>query len=642
MTPAYLNAYNQIKALENASVPLPLPAPTDAVLVGSIDAQTGAFTWSVPTFQQSINMSTGNSTARPLLQVAGGGELGATGLGEAGDGSGVSGTLGGGGTTGTTGGSGTIEPPTIITVGTVATNCVNLSLLFDVTNVQAIQEQTRVATAGTIGVISGETGSTGNVTISGFPTSGIQGSQIVLNAGLAASATEQTTSVLPAIETFPIGITVNGTLTYIHIAIIRPPVLGVGAFTIPAVPVAIVFSPPQGALAKNSNTFTDKVIFTTSMSTSVSTQTATKTAQAYSPADLAGKVGQLATQLGAVVAGVAAIGATGASSPSLINVISGPPGGGTLSGIETAGGGGSGSMSLGDVLKNYGASWDLVSSLISGLSPTENDSSTSTITSQTNTTVTLSVTMSDTYGSEAGAGPLNGDRFVYLQNVAAMWANVNGDVGISVLGYSGVGAYSGQTLLADLKTLESGGTQTTSGLDAATIKLLLALDPYYVLSQRSTVVSSLGPPLLGPPRFVPMDPPSVNAAGTASTGDVFTRANEQITDTSTTTTNQSVSVTDVKPGWIDVLFGTDNTETTTTVTLTNTVTTDQKTDETITNTVTMYSTGASDSYSIDFYYDNLFQTIVPVPSNSPVLQGVTIVGATGATSATATSVPGPG
>jgi hypothetical protein len=314
MTPAYLNAYNQIKALENASVPLPLPAPTDAVLVGSIDAQTGAFTWSVPTFQQSINMSTGNSTARPLLQGAGGG-LGGTGLGEVGDGSGISGTLGGdgGGTTGTTGGTGTTEAPTIITVGTVATNCVNLSLLFDVTNVQAIQEQTRVATATSVGVISGETGSTGNVTISGFPTSGTQGSQIILNAGLAASATEQTTSVLPAIQTFPIGITVNGTLTYIHIAIIRPPVLGVGAFTIPALPVAIVFSPPQGALAKNSNTFTDKVVFTTSMSTSVSTQTATKTAQAYTPADLAGKVGQLATQLGAVVAGVAAIGATGAS-----------------------------------------------------------------------------------------------------------------------------------------------------------------------------------------------------------------------------------------------------------------------------------------------------------------------------------------
>jgi hypothetical protein len=640
MTPAYLNAYNQIKALENANVPLPLPAPTDAVLVGSINAQTGAFTWSVPTFQQQINMSTGNSTARPLLQVAGGG-LGGTGLGEVGDGSGISGTLGGGGTTGTTGGSGTIEPPTIITVGTVATNCVNLSLLFDVTNVQAIQEQTRVATTGSVGVISGETGSTGNVTISGFPTSGTQGSQIILNAGLAASATEQTTSVLPAIETFPIGITVNGTLTYIHIAIIRPPVLGIGAFTIPALPVAIVFSPPQGALAKNSNTFTDKVIYTTSMSTSVSTQTATKTAQAYTPADLAGKVGQLATQLGAVVAGVAAIGATGASSPSLINVISGPPGGGTLSGIETAGGGGGGSMSLGDALKNYGASWSLVSSIISGLSSAESDSDTSTITSQTNTTVTVSYTMSDTYGSEAGAGPLDGDRFVYLQNVVAMWANINGDVGISVLGYQSVGAYAGQVLVADLRTIESGGTQTTSGLDAATIKLLLALDPYYVLSQRGNVVS-LQPPLLGPPRFVAMDPANVNAAGTASTGDVFTRANEQITDTSTTTTNQSVSVTDVKPGWIDVLFGADNTETTTTVTLTNTVTTDQKTDETITNTVTMYSTGASDSYSIDFYYDNLFQTIVPVPSNSPVLQGVTVVGATGATSATAPSVPSPG
>jgi hypothetical protein len=86
MALSYQDAYAKIKALENStSAQLPLPAPTDAIVVGSIDAQSGAFTFKVPTFQQTI------SEPPPP--------------------------------------GGKPQPPIVLTVGIVATNCVNLTLV---------------------------------------------------------------------------------------------------------------------------------------------------------------------------------------------------------------------------------------------------------------------------------------------------------------------------------------------------------------------------------------------------------------------------------------------------------------------------------------------------------------------------------
>lgn len=66
-----------------------------------------------------------------------------------------------------------------------------------------------------------------------------------------------------------------------------------------------------------------------------------------------------------------------------------------------------------------------------------------------------------------------------------------------------------------------------------------------------------------------------------------------------------------------MVFGADNTETTTTLTITNGATADDKSDDTI----TMNSTGDGDPYDIQIHYDHLFGTIVPIPTDSPVPQG---------------------
>jgi hypothetical protein len=119
-------------------------------------------------------------------------------------------------------------------------------------------------------------------------------------------------------------------------------------------------------------------------------------------------------------------------------------------------------------------------------------------------------------------------------------------------------------------------------------------------------------------------PPNVSGGGTSATGDVFSLTNESISDTSTTNVSQTINATDIKPGFIPVLFGSANVETTTTVTTTNTVTTDQKTDDKTSNVITFIQPSPTDTYNVNLYFDNLFQmllaveaTLQPAPSPPP-------------------------
>jgi hypothetical protein len=572
--------YADIKNLENNGT-IQLPSPTDTILVGSIDAKTGDFTFLVPTFQQTVSVLTPPG-AKPT-------------------------------------------PPVVTTIGVVATNCVNLTLAIEVTNavlqgpkgpvttnpiVKNPVLQNRVATDLTSVSVAASTSlhlpidpvasssldnsggvTFGGVTISGFPGAGIQGTQILLNAGVTASSVGQPPTappITPPIEPFLLQITVNGQLSFQKIAILRPPVLGVGAFTIPALPVGIIFAPPQGLLSKNSNTFNDTVTTTTATTVSISNQSSTKTAQAFTPGELAQNVGSTITQLAAL----------GALLPS-VSTTAGPAS--LLSVISSLVGGQSQSFGLGDLLKLTGSGLTSFNNILTGIAGQTSNSSTSSITTTSNNTLTVSVAFSETYGSTAGLGPGAGDRFIYFENVRAVWSNNNGNVGITVLGFDGIAAFDGSELIADQQALASGGTATFTHLDANTIAMLLGLDPYFTSN-----------PLFSTPRFTPLSPSGASGGGTTANGDAFSLTNESISDTSTTNTNQTINVTDVKPGFIPVLFGAGNTETTTTVTGTNTVTSDQKTDEKTSNTITLIQTAPNDPYNLNFYFDNLFQMCLAV------------------------------
>jgi hypothetical protein len=584
-SPSLGAAYQGIKNLENNGT-IQLPSPAETILVGTINARTGDFTFRVPTFQQSVSVLTPPG-AKPT-------------------------------------------PPVVTTVGVVATNCVNLTLALEVLDAvlkapggpgkgppilkgppvlrnpfEADPKSVSVASSAAKhlpinpvrGPVLDDAGgvSFGGVTISGFPGAGTQGTQILLNAGTTASSVGEAPTappITPPIEPFLLQITVNGQLSFQKIAILRPPVLGVGAFTIPALPVGIIFAPPQGQQAKNINTFNDTVTTTTSTTVSVSNQDATKTAQAFTPGELAQNVNSTITQLAALSALLPGV-ATTAGPASLLTVISS-----LIGGQEQ-------SFGLGNLLQLTGSGLTSFNNLLTGIAGQTSNSSTSSITTTTSNTLSISVTFSESYGSTASLGPGAGDRFIYFENVRAVWSNNNGDVGITVLGFDGVAAWDGSDLIADQQSLAAGGTATNTHLDANTLAMLLSLDPYY----------NSNPQFL-PPRFTPLSPPNRSGGGTSASGDAFSVTNESISDTSTTNTSQTINVTDVKPGFIPVLLGSSNTETTTTVTATNTVTTDQKTDDKTSNTITFIQTSPTDRYNVNLYFDNLFQMLLAVEAPS--------------------------
>lgn len=611
---SYEDAYQAIKNLEADGSALPLPPPTATVHVGSIDQKTGNVTYAVQTFVQTIALPAATQPGLPSLPTHLEAVMHETRVGD-------------GGLSGTEGGPGVVNPgnptqppppspPVQITVAVVQTDAVNLTVSFDVINAPSTGfteklHENKVSSAVDAGGMV-PTGTTGNVTITEYPTT-TWGSRIFVNVGLATSSMGDTPYVDPPLSTVPLQLSVNGQISFIHLAILRPPVLGLGAFTMPALPVAIVFAPPQGALKKNSNALNDKLTITRSMTTSYTSSTQTKTAPAYQTSDILAKIADLATAASVLVGGwpaiAVAVGLAAASSSS------------TTSSSTTDGKNQSTDLTTSDALKDFSSVAKAVSDVLSGFGDQGASSGQTTVTVETDNTFSLAVTQSDTYGSEQGAGPGVGDRFIYLRNVRAIWFNLNGDVGMTILGYDGVLAYAASDLIGDLESLNGGGQATTTGLDVQTLQTLLDLDPYYLLSKRRDS-AAVGPPLVGPPRFTPASPPGRAGDGSLSTGDVFSQSNETISETKTVNTNQTVSVTDVKPGWIDVIFGADNTETTTTLTITNGATVDDKSDETITNTITMVSQGDGDTYDIQIYYDQLFGTIVPVPTDSLVLQGV--------------------
>jgi hypothetical protein len=135
-----------------------------------------------------------------------------------------------------------------VVVGLVATKAVDLILRFDVKGVHPKALAAALDATPRVGGVTGVGGSIfdppSGVTISGFPTILNTSTEILVDAGLSVSSLLQGTVVTPPVSTFTIGITIPGHPDVnLEIAIVRPPVLGMGAFTIPAVPLTVIYAP---------------------------------------------------------------------------------------------------------------------------------------------------------------------------------------------------------------------------------------------------------------------------------------------------------------------------------------------------------------------------------------------------------------
>jgi len=593
------DAYAQIKTLENNGQ-ITLPTTQDTVTVGTIDPKAGTFTWTVPTLTRT--------TVIPPVPPG--------------------------------------KTNTIInqTVGVVATKAVDLRLRFAVipirtqlTNEPVMAMAAAPAGGGTpsagggaatartalkvnpvnIGVIGGLTNeSNGGTTISGFPTVASAADQIVVDAGLVCSQyLPEAINITPRVSTIDVTISIPGKPDiHVPMFVLRPPVVGMGVFTIPALPMTIVYAPPQGKQLKNTATYADTVTLTRTVTSAITQSTNTKTVQAYSPADLIGKVAGAITAVAAVV-GTGGAGAAGGASVA-----------GALSELGAAlfGPAKYANDSTADATKQISSELSLVSNILTAVDGSGPPSSTGILTVENDHSLQIATSTMSQYMSDAGLGSGPGDRIIYLSNVKAFWAAANGEVGIAVIGSDGPGANAMQDLQQELQSLNAGNAPRL-GLDAATIQSLLNQDP--LTAAHRPIQSILHPPLIGPPRFVPADPPERKGSGTGPMGDQFQVTLDTTTEDKTVNTSTTTNVTDMKPGWAAVLFGADNTETTTTTTFTTSQTTDLKTEEKIVSTVTMFSQGPDDPYDIKIFYDTTFKTYVIVDANSPTLQGVNVISA---------------
>jgi hypothetical protein len=278
-------------------------------------------------------------------------------------------------------------------------------------------------------------------------------------------------------------------------------------------------------------------------------------------------------------------------------------------------------LSASDSLKLVSGELSAVSTILTAVATTTTSNS-STVATQDDHTVKLVLTDMSMFTSTAGQGPGVGDRIVYFKNVRVVWMALNGEVGFHVLGFERVSADSVDSLKGDLAAATNGG-RSNSGLDASTLQSLLNMDPF--CAKQRVVVAALHPPLVGPPRFVPASPAERSGVGTGPQGDVFTVSVDQTVEDKHTSTSTQTQVTDEKPGWVSAMFGGSDTETTTTVTFTNTQVSDVQNEEKITNSVALFSQDSTDPYDVMIFYDKTFGTFLYAPKGSPVLQGGSVV-----------------
>jgi hypothetical protein len=348
----------------------------------------------------------------------------------------------------------------------------------------------------------------------------------------------------------------------LQIGIVRMPGLTAGAFTIPVVPTVLVYAPPPGSLDKDNAQYENAVTMSRKVETTVGQGSSVKQALAYTTDDFITKLAGLAKD-----------------ADSLGNMLAS-----AVSGDSGNGGSSGGSSPVGTLIS-------AVTDVLTALVPDTTSSQTSQL------TVTNENTMETTFGSSATytagpPGPGEGDQFVYIRNVLVSWLISDG-LSFTVLGNDGERQFPASDLLSDQSAVKGGaavGPETN--LDPASIEFLLGLDPF--VGDAS--------PTLSPPRFIQNDPTS--DGGDAGVGGTTQQESHQLT-TSDMNSQQSITtnITDYKPGWLDALFGSNQSAEDQ---LTLTYSTSQQVTQTETQTVTVHVYG---QFGFGLWFDTLFGTL---------------------------------
>ncbi|HVB24537.1 MAG TPA: hypothetical protein VNG51_21555 [Ktedonobacteraceae bacterium] len=472
----------------------PLLGPRETIIVGTIAASTGAFEWAVPLHTFNVNVPVPSGTGPGPEPAAPGHSIQLS-----------------------------------FTAGLVNPNSIFVTLRFKIANPH-----------GVLGVR----------TDSGLQTEAPEG-QDYLDLNLGNSL-------------HPGGNFIDCTLfgpipdTTIKVDVLAPPTITAGAFTIPALPLSLVYAPPQptaGSASKITSQLTSSSSTSHTVETSVGSTNNSKTATAYTPSDFLSKIASAISDV-ATIAGVFA-------SPD--------------------------SGSGGDTSSSWAKPLTAFLNLLSGILSQTTESTLSGYSVTTDNKSTVTVTDAVGYQTTPGFGPGVGDLFIYLYNVRVAWIAYNGSLGITVLTHSGQASNPAQDL-------QNG----VAPLDATTCQALLQLDPFV----------GTPPYHLDPSRFVPSDVQPQLQYGPPQTSS-FTVSYTISSEDKSVEVQTTTTITDYKPGWLTALFG-DNQTVENTMTTTYTTTDDTTSSTTVSQALNVSLAPGSLEYTVDVWYDRLFGNLAYV------------------------------
>ena len=274
--------------------------------------------------------------------------------------------------------------------------------------------------------------------------------------------------------------------------IVRPLIIGVGAFTIPYMPVTIIYAPPPGRLGQNQSTYKETRTLGASYEISFSSERS-ETSDPISGNPLYNMNETLERAL--VMAGKLAFG----------------------------------SDAMNQALKLFSQAFG---------SYTTSTTMGSGLTDESGTSLVL--TESSEYGTPAGKGPGEGDRILFLRNAKMVWLSMGDTVSLALLGAEGNAPQAFTVVelrqrLADPKL---------SLVDREGIEALIRLDP---------LASSTPPRRLPSPRYSYVK--TILDGETSPEGDITGISHEEIQTTSGAQSRFKTEATDFNDGWLSgVMF----------------------------------------------------------------------------------------
>ena len=223
-------------------------------------------------------------------------------------------------------------------------------------------------------------------------------------------------------------------------------------------------------------------------------------------------------------------------------------------------------------------------------------------------TLELSSSTSLGYQTNAGLGPGRGDRIIYLRDAQVAWVMLDGDITLALIGYAARAAYTVEQLKSDRSMLDAGMSpaMTVSQLDHDTIDSLIGLDPMVYIN-----------PIRGP--FLPTSRFTLLTTEEGDGPETYTVSHSITTTDKSSHKSFNATETEFHAGWVGALgFGPDSS----THKVTTSVSEQRSNSVSDEVSATLHMEGNVGSpYRVDVYFDNIFSTFLAKNPGGGIIVG---------------------